>query len=228
MSEHMHRHGRHGGNSHARDEILELIWTQAEVGEDGLAHLVETANEDDAGEIIREMEEEGLVVLKGEKVLLTGDGEQKAKGIIRRHRLAERLLSEVFDLEDEHIHTEACKFEHILSREVTDSVCTFLGHPPFCPHGKNIPRGECCSKFKREIKPLVVPLKDLDPGDKGRIVFITPKEHEVLDRLSTLGVVPGSVIRLHQKRPTCVIRIGETDLALDDRIAREIYVKKAA
>jgi DtxR family Mn-dependent transcriptional regulator len=217
----------HPGDSHFKDEILELIWTQAEEGKGDLTHLVEMANEEDAGEIIEELEREGLLTLEGGKVILSQEGERKAEGIIRRHRLAERLLSEVFDLEEEHIHTEACKFEHILSPEVTDSVCTFLGHPPSCPHGKVIPRGECCSKFKKEVTPLVLSLKDLDPGDRGRIVFITPKEHETLDRLSSLGVVPGSIIRLHQKRPTYVIRIGETDLALDERIARDIYVKKA-
>ncbi len=56
---------------------------------------------------------------------------------------------------------EACKFEHILSPEVTDSVCTLLGHPPNSPDGKPIPRGECCSMFRQEMKPLVAPLADL-------------------------------------------------------------------
>ncbi|NOZ76379.1 MAG: metal-dependent transcriptional regulator [Euryarchaeota archaeon] len=214
-------------SSHAKDEILELIWTQAEEGKDDLEHLVETANEADARDIIKALEDDGLVTFKDDRALLTKKGLEAAVGIIRRHRLAERLLSEVFDLEDEYVHREACKFEHILGPEVTDSVCTFLGHPPVCPHGKAIPRGECCAKFKRDVRPLVVPLRDLEPGERGRIVFMTPKEHEVLDRLSTMGLIPGSVITLHQKRPSYVIRVGETDLALDEKIARDIFVKKA-
>jgi DtxR family Mn-dependent transcriptional regulator len=71
-----------------------------------------------------------------------------------------------------------------------------------------------------------MPLRDLEPGDEGRITFIAPKEHARLDRLSSLGVIPGSTIKLHQKRPSFVIRIGETDLAIDEEIAKEIYVRK--
>ncbi|MBI4746096.1 MAG: metal-dependent transcriptional regulator [Deltaproteobacteria bacterium] len=119
-----------------------------------------------------------------------------------------------------------CEFEHILSPEVTESVCTFLGHPPTCPHGKPIPRGKCCEKFHKEMKPLVTPLNELQPGEEGRIVFIAPKNHTRLDRLSTMGIIPGSIVRLHQKRPSFVLEIGETTLALDGEIVKEIYVKR--
>jgi len=116
--------------------------------------------------------------------------------------------------------------EHILSPGVTESVCTFLGHPPTCIHGKPIPRGECCTKFKKEMKPLVIPLEELGLGEQGRIVFIAPKSHQRLDRLSTLGIVPGSTVRMHQKNPSHVLQIGETTLALDRDIVKDIYVKR--
>jgi DtxR family Mn-dependent transcriptional regulator len=211
---------------HKIDELLELIWTLRETGRDELRQVLENAREEDAESTLGEMERRTLVQIKGNEITLTREGETWAREIIRRHRLAERLLSEVFELEEKHIHPEACKFEHILSPEVTDSVCAFLGHPPLCPHGNPIPRGECCVKFKTEAKPLVMPLRDLEPGDAGRIVFIVPKEHTRLDRLGSLGVIPGSTIKLHQKRPSFVIKIGETELAIDEEIAREIYVKK--
>jgi DtxR family Mn-dependent transcriptional regulator len=208
------------------DELLELIWTVKERGDTLLDHILEMSDEEDSEEVLKEMERRGLISIKNGRVTLEGEGDRRAEEIVRRHRLAEMLLSEVFDLEEEHIHSEACKFEHILSPEVTDSVCTFLGHPPMCPHGNPIPRGDCCAKFKREIKPLVVPLRELTPGEEGRIVFIVPRVRSRLDRLSTLGVVPGAVVRLHQKHPTYVIRVGETDLAVEEDIARDIYVKK--
>lgn len=225
MDEHEHCHvGSHDYET-TKEEILELIWTQLEMGEDGLDHLVKIAQQENPAEILERMQEEGLLTTADNKVTLTDPGEKAAEVIVRRHRLAEMLLSQVLDLGHDRIHREACKFEHILSPEVTDSVCTFLGHPPSCPHGKKIPRGECCTG-KRDLKPLVTSLKDMDPGEKGRIVFITPKDHETLDRLSSLGVVPGCIIRLHQKRPTFVIKIEETDLALDENIAQDIYVKR--
>ncbi|HKZ45965.1 MAG TPA: FeoA family protein [Thermodesulfobacteriota bacterium] len=77
-----------------------------------------------------------------------------------------------------------------------------------------------------DVKPLVQPLKDMEIGQSGRIVFIIPASHSRLDRLGSLGIVPGSIIRLHQKRPSFVIEIGETTLAIDYDITKEIYVKK--
>jgi len=136
------------------------------------------------------------------------------------------LLSEVFELEESHMESSACQFEHILSPKVLDSVCTFLGHPPICPHGKPIPRGPWCARFLREVEPLVRPLSDLKLGEAGRVVFITPKSRFRLDRLSALGLIPGSVVRLAQRRPSFVLELGETTLALDEQIVREIYVKK--
>jgi putative ABC transport system ATP-binding protein len=78
-------------------------------------------------------------------VELTSRGRKKAADIIRRHRLAERLFTDSLALDSEtEIEQQACKFEHILSPEATDKICTFLGHPRTCPHGALIPRGDCC------------------------------------------------------------------------------------
>jgi len=209
------------------DEILEHIWTSREKGISDLDQLLETTQDVEARSILRLMIKDGLFEIKGNHVVLKERGEEKAREIIRRHRLTERLLSEIFELSEAEVEEEACKLEHILSPGVTESVCTFLGHPPTCIHGKPIPRGECCAKFKKEMKPLVIPLEELGLGDEGRIVFITPKSHQRLDRLSTLGLVPGSIVRMHQKRPSHVLQIGETTLALDRDIVKDIYVKRA-
>ena len=78
-------------------------------------------------------------------VELTTRGRQRAADIIRRHRLAERLFTDSLALESEsEIEQQACKFEHILSPEATEKICTFLGHPRTCPHGAPIPTGSCC------------------------------------------------------------------------------------
>jgi putative ABC transport system ATP-binding protein len=85
-----------------------------------------------------------------EVIRLTDKGEKRAESVIRRHRLAERLFMQTFEVENEEVvEQQACKFEHILSPEVTDKICTFLGHPDACPHGSPIPRGECCAKENR-------------------------------------------------------------------------------
>jgi putative ABC transport system ATP-binding protein len=80
-------------------------------------------------------------------VELTARGRQRAADIIRRHRLAERLFTDSLALDSEtEIEQQACKFEHILSPEATDKICSFLGHPRTCPHGAPIPPGVCCGK----------------------------------------------------------------------------------
>ncbi len=79
----------------------------------------------------------------------TPRGEQRAANIIRRHRLAERLFMETLHIENEaEVEQQACKFEHILSFEATDKICTFLGHPKTCPHGSPIPPGCCCTQAR--------------------------------------------------------------------------------
>ncbi len=78
-------------------------------------------------------------------VELTDRGRERAVSIIRRHRLAERLFTDSLAMDSEsEIEQQACKFEHILSPEATDKICTFLGHPRTCPHGAAIPPGPCC------------------------------------------------------------------------------------
>jgi putative ABC transport system ATP-binding protein len=90
----------------------------------------------------------GVSIGDGSMVVeLTPRGRQRAADIIRRHRLAERLFTDSLALESEsEIEQQACKFEHILSPEATDKICTFLGHPRTCPHGAPIPAGQCCGR----------------------------------------------------------------------------------
>ncbi len=82
-------------------------------------------------------------------IIFTEKGRKRAEDVIRRHRLAERLFTQTFHVHDEkEVAEQACRFEHILSPEATDSICTFLGHPRTCPHGSPIPAGDCCLTAK--------------------------------------------------------------------------------
>lgn len=207
------------------EEILETIWTLNEKGIHHRREIIQETDERGVGHALRKMETDGLIKRVGPNVYLSESGEKAAEKVIRQHRLAERLLRDLFQLEDEQYEKLACEFEHILNPEVTDSVCTFLGHPPTCPHGKPIPRGECCKTYKQEVKSLVRPLSNFDIGDSGTIVYITTRHHTRLDRLSALGVIPGNKIKLHQKKPSFIIQIEETNIALESSIAEEIYLQ---
>ena len=211
------------------EEILEAIYAEAESGRDDVPAVVARLGDHAPGGGMGDFEAlaaTGLVRLDGERVKLTEAGEARARSVVRRHRLAERLFRDLLDLSEGAAENQACEFEHILSPEATDSVCTLLGHPPTCPHGKSIPPGDCCGAFRSTVRPLVTGLPHFGIGDTGRIVFIAPRFHDRMDRLAALGVVPGSEIRLHQRSPAYVIEIGETTVAIDPEIAGEIFVKR--
>lgn len=206
------------------DEVLEAIWTLREEGRMSWQDIIDTCEIEKCEDTLNDLIKNGWIEVKNSIVELLPKGEKRARELVRRHRLSLRLFYDLFDLKG--ADAEACKFEHILSPEVTDSVCTLLGHPPTSPDGKPIPRGECCAMFKQEMTPLVAPLADLLPGEQAKIVFITPGAHSRLDRLSAMGVVPGSIVKLHQKRPSYVIQLGETMVAVDRDITKQIFVKK--
>lgn len=208
------------------DELLELVWTLREERKCALEHVIAASDSKQAEKTVRKMENSGLVSVKDSQVTLTDKGEKEAGTIIRRHRLAEMLLYEVFEVDETEAESSACQFEHVLSPGVTEHICTFLGHPPTCPHGKPIPRGECCGRLRTRLQPLVTRLSDLPLGTIARVVFISTPEHVRLDRLSSMGISPGCHIKLHQKHPAFVISVGETDLAVDEDIAHGIFVRE--
>ncbi|MCD4784704.1 MAG: metal-dependent transcriptional regulator [Candidatus Eremiobacteraeota bacterium] len=208
------------------DELLETIWVLREKGKVTENHYRESG----AGNVILDnldrLKKMNLIYLKEGHVTFTDGGEKHARDLIRRHRLTERMLTDLFDIPRGRIEAPSCQFEHILSEEVTDSICSFLGHPSTCPHGRPIPPGECCKKLTKTITPLVIPLVDLMPGEKGRIVFIATKDRRRLRRLSSLGINPEGIVTVNQKLPTVVIHVDETEIAMDHALVSEIYVKR--
>src|SRR4030042_3802994 len=209
------------------DEALELIWLLVEDGHTGVNRFKLSSEDNDVENLVATLQSEGLAVISGDKIQFTDKGYLIAKALIRRLRLAERLFTDVFEMNDDTVIADACKMEHILREELTDSVCTFLGHPQTCPHGKPIPRGECCKRYKVDVEPVVTRLSEFEVGSKGKITFIVPTRQSRLSNLNSLGITAGSVIRLLQRNPSYVIKIDETTVAIDSEIAKEIYIKKA-
>ena len=176
---------------------------------------------------LAELAQRGLVRIAAGRFALTPEGRELAKRQVRRHRLAEVLFTTVLEVRDEDaVDRTACVMEHVLGAGLADAICSFLGHPSACPHGKPIPQGPCCRELSQTIEPLVQPLDRLPAGTEGRIVYIVPRERDRLARLTNLGIVPGARIRVQQKVPAFVLVLGETTLAVDPAIAGEIYVKK--
>ena len=213
----------------AREEVLEELWTAAEAGVSlslpELARTIHAGPGDDWGGVARELVERRLVAIDGELLRLTPAGEAQAREAVRRHRLAEVLFHQVLELTMETTEAEACRLEHELSPEVTEAVCSFLGHPPVCPHGRPIPPGACCGALSRRVPSLICRLIDLKAGERGRVVLMAPRHRERLDQLADLGVSPGATLTLRQRQPSLVVEVDRTTLALEDEIAQGIYLR---
>jgi DtxR family Mn-dependent transcriptional regulator len=209
------------------EEGLELLYLLKEMGISERSVFLREFQEPEPEAILRELTNQGAVTLADDQLTLTPYGLTLAEAVIRRHRLAEVLMHSVLMVENQEMEETACVFEHILSEHACDQVCTFLGHPTHCPHGRAIPPGRCC-RLTREEDEGVQPLTEMDVGDVCRVIHIRPQHHARLDQLGAYGLVPDSVIRLHQKRPSFVVQIDETDLALDVDVASDIYVRREA
>ncbi|MDD3927340.1 MAG: iron dependent repressor, metal binding and dimerization domain protein, partial [bacterium] len=113
--------------NHYYDEALEEIWMLLERDESAVDRVQACLERASGTASLQELTTSGYIVIDRETVRFTGLGEEHARNIIRRHRLAERLLADVLGMTE--VEGEACKMEHILSEEAADRICTLLGHP---------------------------------------------------------------------------------------------------
>ena len=209
------------------EEVAEELWVLGEQGLDRIEDLRASSSVVVLDAVLAELGQRGLVRVAAGRFTLTPEGRELAKRQVRRHRLAEVLFTTVLEVRDESaVDRTACVMEHVLGAGLADAICSFLGHPRACPHGKPIPAGPCCRELSQTIEPLVQPLDRLPAGAEGRIVYIVPRERDRLARLTNLGIIPGARVRVQQKTPAFVLALGETTLAVDPAIAGEIYVKK--
>ena len=132
------------------DHLLEQIWVCGEEGNKADVDHIRTPGGVDPVRTLARMEDLQLVHVQDHEVRLTERGESRARDVVRRHRLAERLFKDTFRIDDYEAHTQACKFEHIISPELDQRICAFLGHPTTCPHGNPIPPGDCCNHKEKE------------------------------------------------------------------------------
>jgi len=206
------------------EEILEAIWTAEEKGKRSQEQVQEEAQFDLDEFLLEELRGGGLITRDKDGLRLTSQGREKAQHIVRRHRLAERLLNDVLGMKADETESNACEFEHAVVPEVTESICTLLGHPRDCPHGSPIPEGKCCREARRVVERAVVSLHCLNSGESACIAYINTKKHARLHKLVAFGLCPGVIIKVHQKSPSFVIQYDQTQLALEADVAADIFV----
>lgn len=208
-----------------RDEYLEQLWYMKEEGKTSVNALKRAVNGEFDEDLIDELSSSGLVESDDTsgRITLTGNGEAQARRLIRAHRIAERLLHDVFGGEFERA---ACEFEHTLSPELVDSICTLLGHPRICPHGLSIPEGECCRRSETTTLSFIIPFTDLKVGRSARIAYLNCQSDRQMHKLEGLCIQPGAVVKVHQTYPTYVIECEGASIALDKEVVSKIFVWK--
>ena len=206
------------------EEILEYmcIMTQ-EKGRDVIS-FNELESNKNAPEI-KELLSVKYIALSGDGITLQSEGMKEAEGALRRHRLAERLITDVFDIKGTLMEETACTFEHLIRKEVEESICTLLGHPKFCPHGKTISPGKCCKKSMKTVKSIVSSLADTKKGIKAKVAYLHTKEDKKLQKLMTMGILPGVTVEVLQTFPSFIFKIGHSQIAVDKEMAGDIFIR---
>jgi DtxR family Mn-dependent transcriptional regulator len=211
------------GKMREKEEYLEGLWELKEDGHDSIDDLEKALGGNYGALVVEELALEGLVELSAEKtrITLTERGENEARKIIRAHRIGERLIYDVFGGEFE---TAACEFEHTITDELVDGICTLLGHPRECPHGMSIPEGECCRSSARTAYKQVIPLKELKIGQSARVAYINSRDDRQMHKLDGLQVRPRATVKLHQQYPCYVIECEGAHIAMDEAMVSNICV----
>jgi DtxR family Mn-dependent transcriptional regulator len=180
---------------------------------------------------IERLEREGYINHQPYRgVRLTEKGRKIAVQVVRRHRLSERLLTDILHVDWGKAHEVACKIEHdIADEEIMDSIEKALGNPKTCPHGNPIPgeESELIGKAKGMEESRL--LANLDLSEEGTLVRVADEDVEMLRYLSALGLVPGVLIKVEGKEPIgelLTVRVGGSAVhTIGRNVASTIWVR---
>jgi DtxR family Mn-dependent transcriptional regulator len=184
---------------------------------------------------IARMERDGLVVVEGDRHLeLTVEGRRRAIHVMRKHRLAERLLADVIGLDWAYVHDEACRWEHVMSEQVERRLLEMLDHPTESPYGNPIPGlqelGDAPAPgFMDGVVNIVAVVAEASAPVSGvirRLGEPVQFEPELLQQLQAAGVMPGATVTIAAAGSYVSVQVegfGE-GLELPNEVAVHIYI----
>jgi DtxR family Mn-dependent transcriptional regulator len=171
---------------------------------------------------LRELGTRGLLDLSAHGLALSDEGRRQAAAVIRRHRLSERLLTDVLGLPWDRVHDEAMRLEHSLTPEAESRLVSLLNDPATCPHGGPIPGSDGAE---------LPPMRGLDTvpaGVRVRIEQITEEEATLLRYLASLGLLPKAELTVEEVAPfggPLLVRVGGARYAIGQDVAAKILVR---
>lgn len=207
--------------SESVEEYIEAIYRLG--GEDGTVSTCDLADQlsvspPSVTTMLRRLSRDGLVThTRYRGIILTPLGRNMAVSTLRRHRLSERLLTDVLGMSWESVHDAACKLEHVITGEIETKAYEILGHPKTCPHGNPI----CCSE-DRELTCLT----ESRPGDMAQVAKVADEGDEVLKAVAAIGLKPTAEFTVKSVSIDGVaIEVGGEHLMVTNSIAEHIWIE---
>jgi DtxR family transcriptional regulator, Mn-dependent transcriptional regulator len=154
---------------------------------------------------------------------LTQKGLEVAVGVVRRNRLAERLLTDVLGMSWDEVYAEACILEHAITDRVEERLVVALGNPQTCPHGHPIPPKDLTEPVRGGI-----PLAQVEAGENATVSGVTEQMPEILRYLGQVGLRPGARVRVEEKAPLggpLTIDVAGERHAISLELARMVMVE---
>jgi len=146
-----------------------------------------------ASEMLKRLASEGYIARqKGGTITLTPEGRPLAHKVLRRHRVVERLLTDVLGMPWHEVHAEAHRLEHAVSARVEEHLMQTLGYPEYCPHGHPI-----CPVDPRRLRPLDA----TEIGDEVAVAQISEVKEELLAYFDQVGIRPGTIVKVQERSP---------------------------
>jgi DtxR family Mn-dependent transcriptional regulator len=184
---------------------------------------------------VARMERDGLLHVADDRHLqLTDAGRHEAIGVMRKHRLAERLLADVIGLDWEDVHIEACRWEHVMSDAVERRIVALLDKPLVCPHGNPIPGlDELGLPFSASDDPAeLVSLTAAARPDQSEVVVDRISEQlqpdaEIMHRLTQAGLRPGQLVHVTALDGAVKVVVQGKDITLERHLSDHVFVRPA-
>ncbi|HEV3402567.1 MAG TPA: metal-dependent transcriptional regulator [Acidimicrobiales bacterium] len=210
------------------EEYLEAIWELEEEGTRVIqARLAEHLGHSppSVSEMVRRLRDEGWVQVRERALQLTPKGRDRAVSVVRKHRLAERLLTDIIGLPWHKTHIEACRWEHVISDEVEERLVALLENPTTCPHGNPIPGAG-------PERDDLLALAEVKLGERVRLERVTEQvevDLEALVYLDDHGFIPGADAEVRSRAPdgTVTLDLDEGTIALGPALTTQLYVSRA-
>jgi len=182
---------------------------------------------------VARMERDGLLTVQGDRHLeLTGEGLRLATRVMRKHRLAERLLTDVIGLDWELVHAEACRWEHVMSENVERRLLELLHHPTESPYGNPIPGlDELGEDAGEEFMDGVESLWEAAEGAASRVRVRriseeTQKDEALMSTLRRVGALPDKVVEVSQSPAGVLVGSGGESAEVEPEAAAHIFVRR--